>query len=107
MKQNIISKIVHLTDYKCYFWSLGNSNRFKTKPPRGGQPLYKGQRVRPQSVLCSEILLYMTLQYECASQYIEVPNSLHVTSAGSGIQFPSAVHRAVNTPCGPNPKLHW
>ena len=30
----------------------------KRKPPRRGQPLYKGQLVHPQSVLCLEVLLY-------------------------------------------------
>ena len=28
-----------------------------TDPPKSGQPLYKGQRARPQCVLCSEVLL--------------------------------------------------
>ena len=28
------------------------------KPPRREQPLYKGQIAHPQSVLCSEVLLY-------------------------------------------------
>ena len=35
---------------------LGLSNRFKRKPPRRGQPLYKGQMFRPQCVLRSEVL---------------------------------------------------
>ena len=34
------------------------SNRLKAKPPRRGQPFYKGQMVHPQCVLCSEVLLY-------------------------------------------------
>ena len=50
--------IIHLKDFKCYFCLSAISNRFKTKPPRRGQPLYKGQMARPQSVLCSEALLY-------------------------------------------------
>ena len=35
------------------------SRRFKRKPPRRGQPLYKGQLARPQCVLSSEVLLYI------------------------------------------------
>ena len=35
------------------------SNRFTRKPPRRGQPLYKGQLACPQCVLCLEVLLYM------------------------------------------------
>ena len=48
--------IIHLKDFKCYF-CLAISNRIKIKPPRNGQPLYKEQITRPQSVLCSEVLL--------------------------------------------------
>ena len=33
------------------------SKRFKRKPPRRGQPLYKGQLAHPQCVLSSEVLL--------------------------------------------------
>ena len=36
------------------------SNRFKRKPPRRGQPPYKGQLACPHCVLCSEVLLYIS-----------------------------------------------
>ena len=51
--------IIHLTDFKCCFLSLRKFpiKRFKRKPPRRGQPVYKGQMARPQCVLCSEVLL--------------------------------------------------
>ena len=32
---------------------------FMTRPPRREQPLYKGQMVGSQCVLCSEVLLYL------------------------------------------------
>ena len=31
------------------------------EPPRRGQPVYKGQMAHPQSVLCSEVLLYYVM----------------------------------------------
>ena len=42
-----------LASTACYFWSLKTR-----KPPRRGQPLCKWQMARPQSVLCSKVLLY-------------------------------------------------
>ena len=50
LKQNMDQKI---QSYKRFHVS----NRFKTKPLRRGQPLYKEQMASPQSVLCLEVLL--------------------------------------------------
>jgi len=51
--------IIHsvVKDFVLFLSLKAISNRFKTKPPRRGQPLYKGQMACPQSVLCSEVLL--------------------------------------------------
>ena len=48
------------------------SNRFKRKPLRRGQPLYKGQLARPQSVLCSEVLLYIRVPSSSIESTINV-----------------------------------
>ena len=51
---------LHLGVYLSASYSsfLGLSNGVKGKPLRRGQPLYKGQMVCPQCVLCLEVLLY-------------------------------------------------
>ena len=61
----------------CYWnepskWSriihLNFTSRLKRKPLKRGQPLYKGQMVHPQCVLCSEVLLYYTPRWELKDQ---------------------------------------
>ena len=43
------------------------------EPPRSGQPLYKGQMARPQSVLCLEVLLYPT--FDVCEDLMSLPSS--------------------------------
>ena len=43
----------------------------KRRPPRRGQPLYKGQLARPQCVLRSEVLLYTDV-YEVVNSNLVV-----------------------------------
>ena len=58
MKQNILYNTFKRVQV-LFFVIKQISKRFKRKPPRRGQPLYKGQLARPQCVLCSEVLLYI------------------------------------------------
>ena len=61
MKQNILYNIFKRVQV-LFFVFKEISKSFKRKPPRRGQPLYKGQLASPQCVLSSEVLLYIDVQ---------------------------------------------